>query len=133
MKETKEVKELRSKILILEMELSMVSKDIERFRAELVYNKIMLEKLIDNINFLQKNNVTVSINEFKKIKQQKKLAENRVKYYIQKLQPLEQIFSKKQEYCNKQMEKFEHIYRLQFENNILEFPYERQKKVQDNE
>lgn len=111
----------------------MVSKDIERFKAELVYNKIMLEKLMDNINFLQKNNVTVSINEFKKIKQQKKLAENRVKYYIQKLQPLEQIFSKKQEYCNKQMEKFEHIYRLQFENNILEFPYERQKKVQDNE
>ena len=52
----------------------------------------------------------------------------RVKYYRDKVQPLEQILDRKEGYHKQEMEKFEKIYRLQFENNILEFPGDRRKK-----
>lgn len=129
MKETREVKQLRSKILGMEMELCMISKDLERFKNELTYNQIMLARIEENINFLQTSNAAVSLNEFKKIKQQKKLVETRIKYYKQKVQPLEQMLMRKETFHKEEMERFEKAYRLQFQNNILEFPYDRRKKA----
>lgn len=128
-KETKEVKQLRSKISGMEMELCIISKDLERFKNELFYNQRMFLAIQENIDFLQTSNVAVSLNEFRKIKQQKKLVETRVKYYKTKIRPLEQILSKKEAFHKEEMEKFEIAYRLQFENNILEFPYDRRKEA----
>lgn len=129
MKETREVKQLRSKILGMEMELCMISKDLERFKTELTYNQIMLARLDENINFLKTSNVAVSLSEYKKIKQQKKLIETRVKYYRTKVQPLEQMLVRKEIFHKEEMERFEKAYRLQFQNNILEFPDVRRKEA----
>ena len=79
MKETKEVKQLRSKILGMEMEICMISKDLERFKNELTYNRKMFKTIAENINFLKTSKAAVSLNEFRKIKQQKKLVETRIK------------------------------------------------------
>ena len=128
-KETREVKQLRSKILGMELELCMISKDLERFKNELEYNKIMLKKIEENIDFLHNTKAAVSLNEFRKIKQQKKLVETRIKYYRQKVQPLEQMLIKKEMFHKEEMERFERAYRLQFENNVLEFPHEKRKKA----
>jgi len=128
-KETKEVKQLRNKILGMEMELYMISKDLERFKNELFYNKKMLKMIKENIDFLQTSNVTVSLGESKKIKQQKKLVETRIKYYNEKIQPLQQMLIRKEVSHKEEMKKFQKAYRLQFENNILEFPNDRRKKA----
>ena len=129
MKETKEVKQLRSKILGMEMEICMISKDLERFKNELTYNKKMFKTIAENINFLKTSKAAVSLNEFRKIKQQKKLVETRIKYYKTKIQPLEQMLLRKEAFHKEEMERFEKAYRLQFENNILEFPNDRRKKA----
>jgi hypothetical protein len=129
MKETREVKQLRSKILGMEMELCMISKDLERFRNELVYNQRMLSRIQENIDFLKTSKAAVSLNEFRKIKQQKKLVETRIKYYRTKVQPLEQMLLRKETFHKEEMERFERAYRLQFQNNILEFPHDRRKKA----
>lgn len=111
------------------MELYIISKDLERFKNELFYNKKMLKMIKENIDFLQTSNVTVSLSEFKKIKQQKKLVETRIKYYNEKIQPLQQMLIRKEVSHKEEMKKFEKAYRLQFENNILEFPNDRRKKA----
>jgi hypothetical protein len=129
MKETKEVKELRSKILGMEMEMNILSKDLERFSNERDCNKKLLEKIEENIEFLRKSKAAVSLSEFKKIKQQKKLVEMRVQYYTAKTQPIERVLDKKEFFHKQEIEKFEQIYRLQFKNNILEFPSDRRKKA----
>ena len=113
----------------MELELCMISKDLERFKNELEYNKIMLKKIEENIDFLHNTKAAVSLNEFRKIKQQKKLVETRVKYYRQKVQPLEQMLIRKEMFHKEEMERFERAYRLQFENNVLEFPHEKRKKA----
>lgn len=113
----------------MEMELCMISKDLERFKTELTYNQIMLARLDENINFLKTSNVAVSLSEYKKIKQQKKLIETRVKYYRTKVQPLEQMLVRKETFHKEEMERFEKAYRLQFQNNILEFPDVRRKEA----
>ena len=129
MKESKEVKALRGKILGMELELSLLSKDLERFNFELIYNQKMLEITQENLFFLKNNPVTISLNEFKKIKQQKKLIEMRIKYYRQKILPLQKTVLQKEEHHKKEMERFEYLYRMQFKNNILEFPCDRRKKA----
>lgn len=129
MKETREVKQLRSKILGMEMELCMISKDLERFKNELLYNQIMLARIDENVNFLKTSNAAVSLSEYKKIKQQKNLVETRIKYYTTKVQPLEQMLIRKETFHKEEMERFEKAYRLQFQNNILEFPNDRRKKA----
>lgn len=129
MKDSKEVKELRSKILGMEMELSILSKDLERFNIELSYNLKMEEVTNENINFLRTSISAVSLTEYKKIKQQKSLIDMRIKYYITKIQPLEQILGRKEDCHKKEIERFEEVYRLQFKNNVLEFPYDRRKEA----
>ena len=49
MRESKEVKQLRSKILGMEMEISLISRDLERFESELVYNEKALMAIETNI------------------------------------------------------------------------------------
>lgn len=132
MKETKEVKELRSKILGMEMELCIVHKDLERFENELLYNKRLLDNIVENINFLKSGNVAVSLTEYKKIKQQKKLIKTRIDYYNSKVIPLKQKIAIKENNYKEEMKRFEHIYRLQFENNVLEFKNVRRKKTKNN-
>lgn len=129
MKESKEVKELRGKLLGMEMELNLISKELERFKNELSYNKKMLILIQENIDFLKTSNAAVSLSEYKKIKQQKNLIETRIVYYRTKAQPLEQILNTKELSHKEEMERFEHIYRMQFKNNILEFPGDRRKKA----
>ena len=129
MKESNEVKALRSKLLGMELELNLLSKDLERFNFELTYNQKMLEVTLENLEFLKSSNATISLTEYKKIKQQKKLIEMRVKYYKQKIHPLEQILNRKEDNHKKEMERFEYLYRMQFKNNILEFPCDRRKKA----
>lgn len=129
MKESNEVKTLRSKLLGMELELNLLSKDLERFNFELTYNQKMLEVTLENLEFLKSSNATISLTEYKKIKQQKKLIEMRVKYYKQKIHPLEQILNRKEDNHKKEMERFEYLYRMQFKNNILEFPCDRRKKA----
>lgn len=129
MKESKEVKELRGKLLGMEMELSIISKDLERFKIELSYNIKMQNSINENIYFLKNSKAAVSLSEFKKIKQQKKLVDTRVKYYIQKIQPLQQMLDSKESYHKKEIERFEHMYRMQFKNNILEFPRDKRKEA----
>jgi len=128
-KESKEVKELRGKLLGMEMELNLISKELERFKNELSYNKKMLILIQENIDFLKTSNAAVSLSEYKKIKQQKNLIETRIVYYRTKAQPLEQILNTKELSHKEEMERFEHIYRMQFKNNILEFPGDRRKKA----
>jgi hypothetical protein len=128
-KETVEVRELRSKILGMEMELIILSKDLERFKIELLYNTKMLEATEENIDFLKTSDVVVSIGEYKKIKQQHDMYCKRVVYYKTKVQPLEQILEQKEDFHKKEIERFEKIYRLQFKNNILEFPHDRRKEA----
>ncbi len=129
MKESNEVKTLRSKLLGMELELNLLSKDLERFNFELTYNQKMLEATLENLDFLKSSNATISLNEYKKIKQQKKLIEMRIKYYKQKIYPLEQILNRKEDNHKKEMERFEYLYRMQFKNNILEFPCDGRKKA----
>ena len=129
MKESNEVKTLRSKLLGMELELNLLSKDLERFNFELTYNQKMLEVTLENLDFLKSSNATISLNEYKKIKQQKKLIEMRIKYYKQKIYPLEQILNRKEDNHKKEMERFEYLYRMQFKNNILEFPCDGRKKA----
>lgn len=129
MKESKEVKTLRSKLLGMELELNLLSKDIERLNFELNYNEKMLEITLENLCFLKTSNSIVSLTEYKKIKQQKKLVEMRIIYYKQKIHPLEQMFNRKEDNHKKEMERFEHLYRMQFKNNILEFPCDGRKKA----
>ncbi len=129
MKESKEVKTLRSKLLGMELELNLLSKDLERFNFELIYNEKMLKITLENLDFLKTSNATISLTEYKKIKQQKKLVEMRIKYYKQKIQPLEQMLNRKEDTHKKEMERFEYLYRMQFKNNILEFPCDRRKKA----
>ena len=129
MKESKEVKELRSKILGMEMELSILSKDLERFKIELNYNLKMKETTEENVEFLKNSKAAVSLSEYRKIKQQKHLVDVRIKYYRSKIQPLEQILDRKEDFHKKEIERFEEVYRLQFKNNILEFPNDRRKEA----
>lgn len=129
MKESKEVKTLRSKLLGMELELNLLSKDLERFNFELIYNEKMLKITLENLDFLKTSNAAISLTEYKKIKQQKKLIEMRIKYYKQKIQPLEQMLNRKEDSHKKEMERFEYLYRMQFKNNILEFPCDRRKKA----
>lgn len=129
MKESKEVKALRSKLLGMEMELNLISRDLDRFKAELKYNEIMLENILENLDFLSNEAVAISLSEFKKIKQQKNLIEMRIKYYREKINPLEQLLNRKEDFHRQEMERFEHLYRMQFKNNVLEFPSDRRKKA----
>jgi len=129
MKESKEVKALRSKLLGMEMELNLISRDLERFSAELQYNETMLTHTLENLNFLTTCEIAISLPEFKKIKQQQHLLEMRIQYYRQKIQPLEQMLNRKEDLHKKEMEKFEHLYRMQFKNNVLEFRSDRRKKA----
>jgi hypothetical protein len=127
-KESREIKELRGKILGMEMQLSILSKDLERFKSELIYNQKVLSKIQENIEFLKTSSAAVSIVEFKKIKQHKHLVETKIEYYTNKIKPLEQVFNKKENVRKQEMERFEQIYRMQFKNNVLEFPSDRRKK-----
>jgi len=129
MKESKEVKALRSKLLGMEMELNLISRDLDRFKAELKYNEIMLENILENLDFLTNEAVAISLSEFKKIKHQKNLIEMRIKYYKEKISPLEQSLNKKEDFHKQEMERFEQLYRMQFKNNVLEFPSDRRKKA----
>jgi hypothetical protein len=129
MKESKEVKTLRSKLLGMELELNLLSKDLERFNFELTYNQKMLEVTLENLEFLKNTEAAISLSEFKKTKQQKKLIEMRIKYYREKIYPLEQMMNIKEDNHKKEMERFEYLYRMQFKNNILEFPGDRRKKA----
>lgn len=128
MKESKEIKALRSKLLGMEMELSLLSKDLERFEAELIYNNKMLEVTLDNIDFLKNSSITVSLMEFKKIKQQKNLIEMRILYYKQKIFPLRKTLEIKEKSHRQELELFEDMYRMQFKSNILEFSNDRRRK-----
>lgn len=129
MKESKEVKTLRSKLLGMELELNLLSKDLERFNFELSYNQKMLEITLENLNFLKNTEAAISLSEFKKTKQQQKLIEMRIKYYREKIFPLEQMLNIKEDNHKKEMERFEYLYRMQFKNNVLEFPSDRRKKA----
>lgn len=128
MKESKEIKALRSKLLGMELELNLLSKDLERFEAELVYNKKMLTATLENIDFLKNSPTAVSLVEFKKIKQQKNLIEMRILYYKQKIFPLKKSLEIKEKNHKEELELFEHMYRMQFKNNVLEFPHDRRRK-----
>jgi len=120
-KESREVRELRGKILGMEMELCILSKDLERFKLELSYNLKMLTATNENLKFLRSSDAAVSLPEYRKIIQQQNLLDMRVKLYRKKIQPLEQVVGKKEDYLKKDMEVFEEVYREQFKNNILEF------------
>lgn len=111
------------------MELNLISRDLDRFNAELQYNEIMLTHTLENLQFLTDEACTISLPEFKKIRQQKKLIEMRIDYYKQKIQPLEQMLAKKEDFHKKEMERFEYLYRMQFKSNVLEFPSDRRKKA----
>ena len=96
MKESKEVKTLRDKLIGMELELGLLSKDLERFNFELTYNQKMLKITVENLEFLKSSDIAISITEYKKIKQQKKLIETRIEYYKKKIYPLEQAIDKKE-------------------------------------
>jgi len=128
MKESREVKDLRGKILGIELELNIISKDLKRFKNELLCNKQILKAIRENIEFLRTSNAAVSLSEFKKIKQHEKLVKTRIKYYETKTQPLGQILNRKEGFHKQEMKRFEKIYRMQFTNNLLEFPSDRRKK-----
>jgi hypothetical protein len=129
--ESKEVKNLRGKLLGMEMELQLLSKDLDRFETELAYNKKVLGILNENLLYLKNNAVSISIQEFKKTIKQKDFIEMKIKYYIQKIQPLQQTIEKRQKSFEKEYEKFKYEYRMQFKNNILEFPGDRRRKKQN--
>lgn len=127
MRESVEVRELRGKILGMEMELNILSRDLDAHKTQLFYNLREKKQIDENINFLKKSKAAVSLSEYKKIKQQKSLIEMRIKYYKQKIQPLEQILNRKEDCHKKEIERFHEIYRMQFTNNILEFSSDRKK------
>lgn len=128
-KESREVKELRGKILGMEMELSILSKDLRRFKNELHHNIELYEAIQDNLNFLKTSNAAVSLLEYKKIKQQENLIIMRIGFYKNKVQPLKQVLFKKKGSHKEEMKKFEEVYKMQFKNNILEFPCDRRKEA----
>lgn len=129
MKEAREVKELRGKILGMEMELNILFRDLERLKQELLCNTVLQEKIYENLAFLKESNAAVSLSEYKKIQQQRNLVDMRVVYYVTKIQPLEQLIDRKEIRIEEEMVVFEKIYRMQFKNNVLEFPYDRRKKA----
>ena len=129
MKESKEVKTLRDKLIGMELELGLLSKDLERFNFELTYNQKMLKITVENLEFLKSSDIAISITEYKKIKQQKKLIETRIEYYKKKIYPLEQAIDKKEINHKEEMKRFEYLYRMQFKNNVLELPRDRRKKA----
>jgi predicted nucleic acid-binding Zn-ribbon protein len=127
-KEWKEVKELRGKLLGMEMELSLISKDLERFKMELSFNQNVLVNITENIMFLKKSKAAVSLNEYKKIKQQKSLIEKRIFHYRNKITPLQKDLASKEKVYNENMELFKKMYKQQFKNNVLEFPNVRRQE-----
>ena len=127
MKESREVRELRGKILGMEMELNILSRDLDSYKSQLLYNLRAKKQIDENIKFLKNSKAAVSLSEYRKIKQQKTLVEMRVKYYKQKIQPLEQILNRKEGFHKQEIERFHEMYRMQFTNNILEFPDVRKK------
>lgn len=129
MKESAEVKELRNKILGMEMELCLISRDLERFESDLLYNQQVIRSIEENVEFLRNSTAAVSLSEYKKIKQQQNLIETRIKYYIAKIQPLKQALGKKETFHKEEMQRFEEAYRMQFRNNVLEFPDDRRKEA----
>lgn len=122
MKEPKEVKNLRNKILGMEMELCNISVDLERYKRDYTHNIKILKSLDENIEFLKSSRSAVSILEFKKIKLQKELVIKRIVHYQNKIKPLQKALDQKEFNHKEEMKRFEEIYKLQFENNILEFP-----------
>ena len=126
-KESREVRELRGRILGMEMELNILSRDLDAYKAQLLYNLRAKKQVDENIHFLKTSKAAVSLSEYRKIKQQKNLVDMRIKYYKQKIQPLEQILNRKEDYHKKEIERFHEVYRMQFTNNILEFPNVRKK------
>lgn len=130
MKECKELKSLRGKILGIEMELNLLSKDLERFDMELKYNLKLLKNVETNLTFLKNKAPIVSLISFKQSCQQKKYIENKIVYYKNKINELKNILNIKEFSHKKDMEEFERLYKLRFENNILEIKnYERRKKA----
>lgn len=113
----------------MELELSILSKDLDYFETELLFNKRILRSIKENISFLKNESMIVSFSEYKKIKQQKKLIEARIDYYTSKIGPLKHIVNMKEINHKEEMKKFEYAYRMQFKNNILEFPGDRRKKA----
>jgi len=128
-KELNIVKELRGKILGMEMELNILSRDLERLNAEYSYNIKLQKKINENIAFLKRDHVVVSLKEYKVIKQQKRLIDMRVKLYSKKVNPLKKIVKSKESKIKTEMDVFERVYRLQFKTNILEFPCQTLKET----
>ena len=132
MKESKEIKQLRNKILGMEMEMSLLNRDLERFEAELVYNEKVLTAVDTNINFLKTKSIVVSLSEYKKIQQQKKLVLMKMDYYLSKLKPVYKALKILEDEYKQEMELFEKLYSLQFKSNILEFPSEQRRQEETN-
>jgi lantibiotic modifying enzyme len=113
----------------MEMDMNLISKDLDRFKTELLYNIRMKRVIEDNMGFLKNTKAAISLMEYRKIKQQYKLVETRIKLYEGKIRPLEQALNMKVNNYQEEMKRFEEMYKLQFKNNILEFPNERRKKA----
>lgn len=128
MVEWPEIKELKSKIIGMEMEMSLIEKDLKAFQRELNNHQSLLIQIEENISFLKKSKAIVSLLEFKKINQQKKLVEKRIIYYKNKILPLQSAMETKIKCHHIEMEKFKILYKSQFKNNVLEFDCGRRAK-----
>jgi len=128
-KETSQIKKLRGKICGMEMELNILSRDLERFKNELIINNKILTEINENYKFLKEEAKIVSIFAYRDIKRKRDDATRRIKYYKQRIQPLEQAVLRKEIEKEREMDVFEEIYRMQFKNNILEFCSERRKEA----
>lgn len=112
--------------------MSLISRDLERFEAELIYNEKVLGAIETNLSFLKNKNIIVSLAEYKKIKQQYKLVMMKIEYYVSRLGPLKSVLVLKENNHKEEMKRFEEIYSLQFKNNVLEFPSEQRRQEEAN-
>lgn len=127
-KESQEVVTLRGKILSMEMDINLLSKDIEKLETEFFYTKKKINLFLENINFLKNSEVVVSLSEYKKIKTEYLHNFGYLYNVEKKINFLKTDLLKKEKNYEQEMLRFQHLYRLQFRSNILEFPSERRQK-----
>jgi hypothetical protein len=123
--EPKEIVDLRGKILSMEMEINLLSKDIEKLETEFFYVKKKIELSHENLVFLKEREVVVSISEYKKIKKEHINSFYYLKKVESKIMQLTKELSKKEINYKYELIRFEDLFRLQFRSNILEFPNDR--------
>ena len=69
---------LQSKILAIEMELSLIDNDLDVLRLDIIFFNNLLNDLVYNYNFLRKEAIIVKIHEYKRTAMELGVVESKI-------------------------------------------------------